>query len=119
KGLVLASDEAKIMENGQVRLTPFRVGIFSEDRGDGKFPEVNTIQSDVALLTFDQPIVNMTDIGSRKIVGAELKAHIIIINTRRTPQKMDDIEVRVDDEPMYYDEKLCKIWSGGHVQLLD
>jgi lipopolysaccharide export system protein LptA len=119
KGLVLASDEAKIMENGQVRLTPFRVGIFSEDKGDGKFPEVNTIQSDVALLTFDQPIVNMTDIGSRKIVGAEIKGHIIIINNRRTPQKMDDIEVRVDNEPMYYDEKLSKIWSAGHVQLLD
>src|SRR5262249_2418359 len=44
KGVVLASDEAKIMENGQVRLTPFRLGIFSEDKGDGKFPEINTIQ---------------------------------------------------------------------------
>jgi hypothetical protein len=119
KGLVLSAEEAKILENGQVRLTPFSMAIYSEDRGDGKLPEINTVKSKVALLTFDQPIVNMTDIGSRKIVGAELKGGIILTNNRRTSQKMDDIEVRVDDEPLFYDDKLNKVWTAGHVQLLD
>jgi hypothetical protein len=119
KGLVLAAEATKILENGQVQLTPFSMAIFSEDRGDGKPPEINTVKSKVALLTFDQPIVTMTDIGSRKIVGAELKGDIILTNNRRTAQKMDDIEVRVDHEPLFYDDKLNKVWTAGHVQLLD
>ncbi len=119
KGLVLASNEFRIVEDGKVLLTPFRLATFSEDRGDQKFPEINTISSDQALLTFDQPIVSITDVGNRKIIGAEVKGNIVIVNNRRTKQKTDDIEVRVDNKPLYYDDKQNKVWTEGHVQLLD
>jgi lipopolysaccharide export system protein LptA len=119
KGLVVASDEFLIVEDGKVKLTPFRLATFSEDRGDHKFPEINTISSDHALLTFDQPITSITEVGNRKIIGAELKGTIVIVNNRRTRQKTDDIEVRVDEKPLYYDDKLNKVWTDGYVQLLD
>jgi hypothetical protein len=119
KGLVVASNEFRIVEDGKVLLTPFRLATFSEDRGDQKLPEINTISSDQALLTFDQPIVSITDVGNRKIVAAELKGNIVIVNNRRTKQKTDDIEVRVDEKPLYYDDKLNKVWTEGYVQLLD
>lgn len=119
KGLVIASDQMTIESDGRVKLTPLRLALFREEKADCQFPEVNTISSDNAWLTFDQPIANMTDIGTRKIVGAELKGGIVIINNRRTPQKSDDLEVRVDEQSLFYDERPNKVWTSGYVKLLD
>ena len=44
---------------------------------DGKAPEINTVRSDIAYLTFDQPIANAHDMGNRKIVGGELVCQVL------------------------------------------
>ncbi|MCI0456080.1 MAG: hypothetical protein L0Z62_03750 [Gemmataceae bacterium] len=119
KGLVLATDSVSFEPDGRVKLTPLKLAIFSDEKGDCRFPEINTVSCDVAFLTFDQPITNPLDMGNRKILGAELKGKVTIINNRRTPQKNDDIEVLVDEESLHYDEKQNKVWTKGHVKLLD
>src|SRR5262249_13042925 len=98
----------------------FSLVIFRQEPGAGKVPEINTVRSEVAYLRFDQPIKSLfTDMDNRKIVGGELRGTIVITNNRRTPQTHDDIEIRVDGEPVFYDEKLSKIWTDGFVTLLD
>ncbi|HYT93362.1 MAG TPA: hypothetical protein VEL76_31890 [Gemmataceae bacterium] len=126
KGLIVAADQATPEPDGRFKLTPLSLGIFSEDKGDGKYPEINTIKCDVAYLTFDQPVRDYTEIGQRKIVGAELIGKVTIINNRRTPAIHDDIEIRVFEGPehngqgrLFYDEKQNKIWTDGYVRMLD
>ncbi|MFX8704312.1 hypothetical protein ABTM89_19785, partial [Acinetobacter baumannii] len=47
KGIVLAADQFTIIRggprDGQVELRPFSVVTFGKSRGDGQFPEINTV----------------------------------------------------------------------------
>lgn len=119
RGLALAANRLDIEQDGRVKLTPFSIALFSKERNDQTFPEINTVDADEAYLTLDQRINHMTELGSRKIVGAELRGSITIINNRRTSQKNDDIEVRVSNGPLFFDEQKNKIWTDGFVKLLD
>lgn len=120
RGLILASSDAKVLPDGQVRLTKFSIAVFRGEFHETGFPEINTARAEVALLRFDKPITNiMADIGSRRIVGGELKGNIVITNNRRTAQVVDDIEIRVDQQPLYFDDTKSKIWTDGLVTLLD
>src|SRR5205085_9541316 len=97
----------------------FSLAVWGNNTGDAAYPEINTIRSDLAYITFDRPVSNPMEMGNRKIVACELVKNIRIFNNRRTPQQNDDIEVRVLTEPLFYDEKKNKIWTDGYVQLLD
>src|SRR5262249_50038531 len=85
RGLVLAAEHIECQDDGRVRLCPFYVAIFGKDRGDNQFPEINTIRSRDAWLEFDRPVHHITEMGSRKLIGGELKGDIIVVNNRRTP----------------------------------
>ncbi len=119
RGLVLAANDFKIQDDGRVKLWPFSVAIFSKDKGDHRYPEINTVRSDEAYLTFDQPISSPTEMTNRKIVAGELRGSITITNNRRTREKNDDILVTVAGKPLFYKETIHKVWTDGAVKLLD
>jgi len=118
KGMVLAAGDFKIQPDGKVLLEPFSLAIFGKPRADGKDVEINTVQSLHAILTFDKPISNITDMNNRKIVRAELRDEIYVINNRRTPQRDDDLSLFTQG-PLYYQESLHLIWTDKTVRLID
>jgi hypothetical protein len=118
KNLVLATRDFFIEDDGRVRLTPFNAAIFGKDKGDGKFPEINTVQSTVAYLRFDRPITNLYDMARHKVVAGELQGDIRIRNNRRTPQGGDDMSLFTEG-PMYYQEDKHQIWTPMPVLMLD
>jgi hypothetical protein len=127
KGMVLAAREFTILHgpdaehidrDGQVCLSGVSLALFSKDTGDGKFPEINTIRSDVAYLKFDQPITNPAEMGKHKIIGGELRKDVKIVNNRRTPQRDDDLDIFTPG-PLYYNEEDHHIWTEAVVELKD
>jgi lipopolysaccharide export system protein LptA len=118
RGIVLAAEDARIVD-GKVVLTPFSMAIFGKDKGDGGLPEINTLRSKEAYLTFDKPITNIATVdGSRKIVAGELRGDIRVVNNRRTPQPDDDIWLDTQG-PIYYEESRHLIWTDKEVHLRD
>jgi lipopolysaccharide export system protein LptA len=138
RGLVLAADQFTIEHggprDGQVRLEPFSVAIFGKAREKGEYPEINTVRSDVAYLTFDQPITSAAEMGSHKIVGGELISKVrdadgererhgplggvVIVNNRRTPQRDDDLTLYTPG-PVFYQESSHMIWTQEAVKIID
>src|SRR5262245_14751515 len=124
KGWVFAANQFDIDEkDGRVKLTPFSACIFAKQRPDAKFPEITTVQCDIAYLTLDRPVSNHAELSSRKVIAVELRGgsalDIIIRNNRSTPELNDDIEGRVLKEPLFFEEKKSQIWTDGPVQLVD
>lgn len=133
KGVVLAADEFGIEPDGRVKLKPFSIALFSKPKKPGGQPEINTVRSDIAYLTFDQPIANAHDMGNRKIVGGELVCQVLqdgaesqrrgaggvrITNNRSTPKTDDDLSLFTPG-PVYYQENLNLIWTREPVVLKD
>jgi lipopolysaccharide export system protein LptA len=133
RGVVLASDEFSIEPDGRVKLKPFSIAIFSKDKGDGRYPEINTIRSDIGYLTFDQPISNAQEMGTRKIVGGELVCQVVqdgteplrrgeggvrIVNNRHTPERDDDLTLFTPG-PVYFQDNLHQIWTREPVVITD
>ncbi|GEM_PF-288806 len=122
RAMLLAVDQFVIEDDGRVKLAPFSVALFPKKKGDpAAHPEVNTIRCEVAYLTLDRPIANLTEMASRRIIGIELRGAdgVTIVNNRHTPEKNDDVEVNIKHAPVYYAEATNKIWSEGFVRLLD
>src|SRR5262249_2525437 len=101
-----------------VLLFPFSLAIFGKARTDGQEQEINTVQSETALITLDKPVSNVMEIANRKILGAELAGNIYLINNRRTPQRDDDISLFTQG-PLYYDDSLRLVWTDKTVLLVD
>jgi hypothetical protein len=118
RGLVLAFEDYTIEEDGRVRLHPFSIALF-KDKHDGSYPEINTIRSPEAYLRFDQPIHELQEISRHRIVGAELREVVTLVNNRRTPLKSDDLEVRITTAPVFFDEKEGRVWTESFVDLID
>jgi hypothetical protein len=119
KGLVFATEDFTILDDGRVKLVPFSLAIYNKNHADGGFPEINTVRSAEAYITFDQPIKNLVEMGDRKITKAELRGAITIRNNRRTPKREDDLEVFINNGPLKYEEALKRIWSDGVIKLVD
>lgn len=119
RGMVFAADHFKIEPDGRVCLTPLSVVMFSKDKGDPRPPEVTTIRGQVAYLRFDRPVTQYTEIGSRKIVAAELSGSIELTNNRRTPERADDLSVFIPTGPVFYSDEKKLIWSEDSVHLVD
>jgi hypothetical protein len=118
RGLVLAFEDYTIEKDGRVRLRPFSIALF-KDKGKGEYPEINTVRSPEAHLRFDQPIHELQEISSHRIIGAELREEVTIVNNRRTPLKSDDLEIRITVAPVFFDDKEARVWTNGFVKLLD
>ncbi|MBL8796264.1 MAG: hypothetical protein JNM56_20360, partial [Planctomycetia bacterium] len=129
KGIVLAADTFNIEADGRVKMAPFSLAMFGKERVESQFPEINTVQSDIAYLRFDQPIGNFADMASRKIVGCELvrdperrrgpnAGGVTIVNNRRTPQRDDDLTLTTPG-PMFYEESRQQIWTAEAVHIVD
>jgi hypothetical protein len=124
RGMVLSIGDFKALPDGRVELTPFSLAIFGKAKGDAKStPEINTVQCQVALLTFDRPVANPGELVNRKIVAGELRGDIYLINNRRTPQRDDDISVFTRG-PLFYQEArnqeaFNRIWTDADVKLVD
>ena len=119
RGMVFAADHFKIEPDGRVCLTPLSVVMFSKDKGDPRPPEVTTIRGQVAFLRFDRPVTQYTEIGSRKIVAADLSGSIELTNNRRTPERADDLSVYIPTGPIFYSDEKKLIWSEDSVHLVD
>jgi lipopolysaccharide export system protein LptA len=119
RGMVLATQAIKF-EDGKVKFVPFSLAVFGKDRDGATFPEITTIQSREARLTFDKPVNNIAEMGStvRKITAGELSGDIKIINNRHTPQRDDDLSLFTQG-PLFYDESLHRVWTGAVVQVMD
>jgi hypothetical protein len=131
KGMVVAASDFSFKErDGRVKLEDFSIAIFRDDitgHGEGNWPEINTVISDHGFLSFaddkGEPVKiespnDMSKPGV-KICGAELRGHILIINNRHSEEKSDDLDIIVDNEPLFYEESTAKIWTNGFVKLLD
>jgi lipopolysaccharide export system protein LptA len=123
KGFVLATRDVTVLPDGRLELEPFSFVLFRKDKEDGKYPEIDTVRSKKAFLSFDKPVSSIADIASRKIVGGMLGTgadddEIFIINNRRTPQRDDDICLFTRG-PVYYEEARHQIWTMADVRLTD
>lgn len=121
KGVVLAAGQMDIEADGRVKLSPFSAALFPKNRVEGKHPEINVVQCEVAFLTLDRAVSSLTELSNRKIVGVELKGNrgVTLVNNRRTPEKNDDIELLITHDSLYFDERRNLVWTDGYVQLLD
>lgn len=129
KGWAFAADSFET-KDGRVELKPFSACIFPRARADAKFPEINTIQCEVAYLTLDRPVTNHMELANRRVVGVELRGSrnneplrglrgIILSNNRQTPDPHDDIEVVITEQSLFYDDAKSLVWSNGSVSLVD
>lgn len=116
---VLAAHQFNIESDGRVLLSPMSLALFGQEKGDGRGVEINTLCAEYAYLKFDRPITNLGEIGSRKIVAAELINKIRVINNRRTASRDDDLHIYINAGPLYYDELKHLIWTRDHVYLKD
>jgi lipopolysaccharide export system protein LptA len=129
RGIALAADNFSIEPDGRVKLWPFSIALFGKDHVEGQFPEINTVQSDIAYLRFDKPVANIGEMASRKIVGGELVGDrgrrqgpnaggVTIRNNRRTPSSDDDLTLTTPG-PVYYEESRELIWTADFVRIVD
>ena len=118
RGLVLATDLFQIKDDGRVMMQPFRLAVFGKAVRENNMPEINTVSSETAYLTFDAPIKQVSDIGSRKIVACELVGNVNIVNNRRSARRDDDLSLFTQG-PLFYQESQNHIWTDAVVRLED
>lgn len=119
RGMLLSAENFTVMPDGRVSLTPISVAMFSKDRPGTPVPEISTIRGNVALIKFDRPVSNFSEIGSRKIEEAELSGNIEISSNRRRLERDQDLKISLGTGPLYYNEKTHRIWTYDWVRLED
>ena len=119
RNMVLAWDHFQIEPDGRVCLTPISVAILDKDKGDGRGPEINSIRGAAAYIRFDRPVAQISDIGSRKILGGEISGNVEVVNNRRTAARDDDIVLFVPQGPVHYSEQKKLIWTDDSIHLSD
>jgi lipopolysaccharide export system protein LptA len=118
KGMVLCAEQFELKE-GKVSLFEPSLALFGKDKKDGLPAEINTLSGQTALLTFDRPVHNFSEIGSRKIVEAEIQGNIEIRNNRRRIERDQDIHVSIQHGPLYYKESTHRVWTEDNVRVED
>lgn len=119
KGMIFAADHFQAEPDGRVSLKPLSVAIFSADKANPRLTEISTIRGQVAYLKFDRPVAQLSDIGSRKIVAAEISGSIEVTNNRRTQGRDDDLSVFIPSGPLHYADARKLIWTTDSVHLVD
>jgi hypothetical protein len=89
--LVLACDAATVEEDGRLKLAPLSLVLFRSRPPHGWLSGRDTITSDFAYLTFDRPVVNLTEIGGRKWIAAEFVGNLRLNNRplKRLPARLE------------------------------
>ena len=120
KGVALAAGQFDF-EDGRVKFSPFSAAMFPKNAKPEAYPEINTVQCEVAYLTLDRPVSSPMEMANRKVTAVELRDHrgVVLINNRGSAVKSDDIEVRINEGPLLYEDRRNLIWTDGIVQLLD
>jgi hypothetical protein len=121
KGAVLAIDTFNIEPDGRVKLTPFSAGLFPKNKGEQRYPEITTIQAEVAYLTLDRKINSLTELSKSKVIAVELAGDkgVTIRNNRKTQELNDDLELKIKEGKLYYEDARNLIWSDGVIELTD
>jgi len=119
RSMVFAADSFQIEPDGRVRLLPLSLVVYNKDKNDARPVEINTIRGDVAFLKFDRPVVNLTDVGNRKVIGGEISGKIEIVNNRKTPSRDDDLFIFIPQGPLFYQENKQLIWTEDSIHLTD
>ncbi len=119
RNMALAAGMAKFDDDGRVFLSPVSVAMFGKVQNDGRGVEINTVTADSAWLTFDRPVFSPQDVNGRKIVGAELRGNIQLVNNRRTPERTDDLFLYINNGPLYYSETKHLLWTDDKIYVRD
>ena len=124
KGVLLAAGEFSIDDkDGRVRLQPFSAALFHKNKVPGGYPEISTIQCEIAYLTLDHPVKLLSELNNRKVIAIEMRGsrarEIKLSNNRRTAEKSDDVDVFITNGYLFYEERRNLIWSDGIVNLTD
>jgi lipopolysaccharide export system protein LptA len=119
RNMVLTAEQFQVTPDGRVCLNPISVALFGKDKGDRRPVEISCIRADVAWLKFDRPVANLSDLGSRKIVEAELNGQIDITNNRRRKERDEDLHIHFPTGPLYYRESTHRIWTHSSIVLTD
>ncbi len=72
QGLLLAASAVSIEADGRVKLTDCALARFGKAADPTNPRRATTLRSEYVLLEVDQPIRTMTELGSRRILSAEL-----------------------------------------------
>jgi lipopolysaccharide export system protein LptA len=123
RGIVVAAESYHFEDDGRMRLEVPSLAFFNKSQPRDKFPEINTIRGRRAYLTFDRPVHGPHDMSSGKLCLAELQSDdemgITIKNNRRTPQEADDLQIRVPEGPLFFDDRKNIIYTANHVEIKD
>ena len=124
KQIVFAAGEFKIDQaTGRVKLAPFSAAVFHKSKGPGGFPEISTIECEVAYLTLEKAATHPSDLNHSEVIAVEMLGktgrEIKITNNRGTEVKSDDIEVYINNGSLFYEKRTNIISTDGNVKLLD
>jgi hypothetical protein len=134
RGVYFAAETFRFESDGRVRLEPVSLAIIklpdskttlARKTNPGSkalpdpYPEINTLRAKLAYLTFDRPIHGPKDLDKRKIVAAELSGDIKLVHNRKTPQQDDDIDVRIANGPVFFEDAKHLIYTSDDIELKD
>ncbi len=120
KGWGFAAQKFEILTDGRVKLSPFSAYVYSKARPKER-SEINTVRCDEAILTLDRPVRESHELANRKVVAVELRARdgVAVRNNRQTPELHDDVDLRITNGSLFYEENRNLIWTDGYVKLQD
>lgn len=115
---VFAFDEWTLDE-GVLRMTNVSMANFKKIPADGKQPEreeIVTLQGEVAVITFNQPIKSLFELkpSVKPIKGHVEGKEIKLTHNHGTPDSQDDISMYCEKRIDFVDEQR-RIWSDGKV----
>ena len=117
QGILVATEEWKLLPSGRLLLTKVSVAIFNPGRPDQPGDEINTIKGDEAEIEFDQPVNDLRDAAKRKPVAGELRGNVVLKNNRRSPTQEDD--VRLLTSWLKYRDDQQRVWTDAPVRIVD
>jgi hypothetical protein len=118
KSMVLCAEQFEL-KDGRVSLAEPSLALFGKDKKDGLAVEISTISGRTALLTFDRPVHNFSEIYNRKITEAEIVGNIEIRNNRRRAERDQDLHVSIRNGPLHYHESRKLVWTEDNVRIED
>ncbi|MFQ3592373.1 MAG: hypothetical protein SNJ82_04175, partial [Gemmataceae bacterium] len=116
RGMLIAAEHFNVMEDGRISLWPISLALMGKDP---RSPELSTIKGDIAYIQFDRPVRSFSEIGSRKIVAAEISGNIKIMHNRKRLQRDQDIHISIPFGPLYFQEDSHRIWTKDDLRLED
>lgn len=115
---VFAFDEWTL-DDGILRMTNFSLANFKKIPAEGtqaEKEEILTLQGDIAVIKFNQPVKNLFDLkpNVKPIAGHVEGEEIKLTHNHGTPDKQDDITVYCKKRIDFVDEQR-RVWSDGKV----